>query len=104
MKCKFTLPGLVGARIKAQHAIDFLQDSQAMGPHECLWECPYSKQLVGFRLQRYDRLPGTYYREPYPLSITLIAPKIYSFPDVTYPLTQSDVKEIISALEAEVRK
>ena len=45
-----------------------------------------------------------YYREPYPLTITIIAPKIYSFPDITYPLTESDTNEIISALESELRK
>lgn len=104
LKCKFTIPNLPGNKVKIQQAIVFLKDPQAMGPHEFLWECPMSRQQVGFRLQRYDRLPGMYYREPYPLAITLVAPKIYSFPDITYPLTQSDVKEIISALESELRK
>lgn len=104
LKCKFTIPSLPGNKIRIQDSIDFLKDAQAMGPHEFLWECPYTRQMVGFRLQRYGRLPGMYYREPYPLAITIVAPKIYSFPDITYPLTQSDIKEIISALETELRK
>lgn len=104
LKCKFTIPDLPSNKIRIQECIDFLKNPQAMGPHEFLWECRLSRQLVGFRLQRYDRLPGMYYREPYPLAITLVAPKIYAFPDITHPLTQSDVKEIISALEAELRK
>ncbi len=104
LKCKFTIPPLQGNKVRIQQVIDFLKNPHAMGPHEFLWECPYARQLVGFRLQRYDRYPGMYYREPYPLAITIVAPKIYSFPDITYPLTPSDTKEILSALEAELTK
>ena len=104
MKCKFIIPPLPGNKIRIQGSIDFLKDQNTIGQNEFLWECPYSRQHIGFFLERHERLAGMYYREPYPLTITIVAPKIYSFPDITYPLTQSDTKEIISALESELRK
>jgi hypothetical protein len=104
MKCKFIIPPLPGNKVRIQGSIDFLKNQHLIGQHQFLWECPYSRQHVGFFLKRYERLPGIYYREPYPLTITIVAPKIYSFPDITYPLTESDTNEIISSLESELGK
>ena len=81
-----------------QQTIIFLNSSQKIGSHELLYP------LTGFRFKRSERTRGEYYREPYPLTLTLFFPNISNFPDVTYPLTQDNVKEIISALEAELRK
>lgn len=89
---QFTIQG------KRQSFLDFLHSSN-LGVYELLWDCAYSKQPVGLRVERCERSPDAYYRDPYPLFLTVLAPSAIMMPEVKYPLTQKDISSLISALQ-----
>ena len=88
-------PPLQGRR---EGLLDFLNSSN-LGEYELLWDCAYSKQPVGLRVERCERSPGAYYRDPYPLFLTVLAPSAIMMPQVRYPLTPKDISTLISALQ-----
>jgi hypothetical protein len=83
---------------KRQSFLDFLHGS-TLGIYELLWDCAYSKQPVGLRVERCGRSPDAYYRDPYPLFLTVIAPAALMMPTVRYPMTQKDIQSLISVVQ-----
>jgi hypothetical protein len=70
--------------------ITFLQ-SNNIG--SCTLEWKFNEQRMYLQVERREREPGAYYRDPYPLFLTVSNPRI------TFPLTQKDVCSLISALQ-----
>ncbi len=83
---------------KRQSFLDFLHGSD-IGIYELIWDCAYSKQPVGLRVERCGRSPDAYYRDPYPLFLTVLAPAALMMPIVRYPMTQKDKHSLISVLQ-----
>jgi hypothetical protein len=88
----FTIEG------KRKSFLDFLHSS-TIGVIEILWDCAYSKQPVGLRVERCVRSPDAYYRDPYPLFLTVLAPAALMMPQIRYPMTEKDLSSLISALQ-----
>lgn len=88
-----SLPSLPGNKIKLEQFIQFLQSGK--GDHKILWECPASKQLVGLHVHTYDD-------SKYPMSLEIIAPKIFYLPFISHALTPDDVRELISICKVEL--
>jgi hypothetical protein len=83
---------------KRKSFIDFLHSSN-IGTYELVWDCAYSKQPVGLRVERCGRSPDAYYRDPYPLFLTVLAPSALMMPQIRYPMTTKDMSTLISALQ-----
>lgn len=92
------LPNLPGTAVRLRETLAFLKDPRHLGSHTFTWECPISKQLVGFTV---SRKPGDYYRDTI-LFLTVIAPNIPSLPQAQYTLSSTDVTQLISALDTEL--
>ena len=104
MKLSINIPQNAGNLSGIKGMLEFLEHDHCLGVSEFSWQCSISKQMVGLRVERTERSKEQYYREPYPLTLTIIAPKIVGFPEVTYPLTPDNAKDLISALSLELRK
>jgi len=100
---QFRIPPLEGNKIKLAALLDFLKNPYALGTHTFLWECPISKTLTGIRMVRSER-NGDYYREPYPLTMELLAPHVPSLPSIVCDLDSANLKELISSLMLELSK
>ncbi len=76
---------------------DFLQ-SQVIGFYDLVWAFdPVDKQpTVGLRFQRSERPAGAYYRDPYPVTVQVLASRLPELPLVQLPV---DVTEFLAALQ-----
>ena len=80
-------------------AIDFLRDSYRIGTFSLTWQDPGSGEWVGIRLKRTER-DEEYYRDPYPLLFSVIAPQIRSLPEVSHAMDADATAKLITLLEA----
>lgn len=78
----------------------FLQ-SQELGSYDLLWA--YSptdaNPNVGLRFTRSAKESGSYYREPYPLTVSVYASELPALPIVPLPLEIQDVQELLLLLQ-----
>jgi hypothetical protein len=91
-----TLPPTPGNKIKLENFLAFLRSDSKKGEHTIVWECPASKQLVGLHARKFDE------DTKYPMSIEIIAPKIFYLPFLSHALTPDDVRELISICKVEL--
>jgi hypothetical protein len=89
-----TMPKTPGNKIKLEALLEFLRGSPAK-EFTLTWECQMSKQIVGFRVERFKDAN-------YPLSLEVIAPKIPYLPFFSYSLTDGDVRELITICKLEL--
>ncbi len=77
--------------------ITFLS-SQTLGSYDLIWAFdPVDEQpTVGLRFTRSERPPGAYYRDPYPVTVQVLASRLPELPVVQLPL---DVTEFLAALQ-----
>ncbi len=77
----------------------FLQ-SQEIGSYDLLWT--YSSidavHTIGLRFTRSTKEPGSYYREPYPFTVSTYVPELPSLPVLPLPLEIQDVQELLLLL------
>jgi hypothetical protein len=90
------LPPIPSSDLKRKAMRHFLM-SNTMGSFECKWEC--NQTIVGLRLERRPREAGDYYRYPHPLYLSIIAPSLSFFPQITYQLQSEDKERLLSALQ-----
>jgi hypothetical protein len=90
------LPPLPSSDIKRKAMRHFLQ-SNTLGTFECKWESDQS--ILGLRLERRQRQLGDYYREPYPLYLSIICPSLSFFPKITYKVDKDAQDALFSALQ-----
>jgi hypothetical protein len=102
MIVKIRVPRTAGSKAGLNEILAFLQDPIDIGMVVFTWECAISNQLVRIQFNREQREPSAYYREPYPVTMTLSVPKIHHFPANIIPLTQSDISELISDIKSEL--
>jgi len=84
-------------------AIAFLRDSYRLGSCSLTWEDPTHGMDVGIHLVRTGR-SNEYYRDPYPVLCSVIAPQIPSFPEVSHIMDADAISKLITLLEAEAIK
>lgn len=104
MIVKIRAPRTAGSKAGLTEILTFLEDPIDIGTVSFSWECSISKQIVRLQVLREEREPNTYYREPYPVSISISVPKIHYFPANVIPLTQADIGELISDIKSELEK
>lgn len=102
MIVKIRVPRTAGSKAGLNEILTFLQDPIDIGMVVFTWECTISNQMVRIQFNRNERHSSAYYREPYPVTMTISAPKIHYFPANTIPLTQSDISELISDIKSEL--
>jgi hypothetical protein len=78
----------------------FLQ-SQEISSYDLLWAYSPTDAVpnVGFRFIRSAKEPGSYYREPYPLTVSVKASELPALPVVPLPLEIQDVQELLNLLQ-----
>ena len=78
----------------------FLQ-GQTIGSFDLLWN--YSptdaEPTVGFRFRRYEKEPGAYYRDPYPLTVCVYSSVFSELPIVEAALDSTDVSTLLTSLQ-----
>ena len=103
LKARFNFPVSEDMKNKVLASISFLENSYALGIHVFMWSCPVSNKLVGMYIERHERQAGEYYREPYPMTIQIVAPEIPGIPHIIFPLSVNDKQELLSALRVELK-
>jgi hypothetical protein len=104
MIVKIRVPQIAGNKVGLTEILKFLEDPIDIGMVSFSWECPISKQILRIEFNRRERAPASYYREPYPVTMSLSCPKVYYFPENEIPLSQPDISELISDIKSELAK
>ncbi len=90
------LPPTQNIVLKKQNFLSFLK-ANILGTCDLEWDSQGTR--ICLRIERKEREVGAYYRDPYPLILTVLCPDVLSFPRISYPVTESDVQSLISALQ-----
>ena len=78
----------------------FLQ-SQEIGSYDLLWAYSFTDAVytIGLRFTRSSKEPGSYYREPYPFTVSTFVPELPALPIVPLPFEIQDVQELLLLLQ-----
>jgi hypothetical protein len=104
LQIRLNIPATSTNKVKITECIAFLQDAYRLGNYKLFWECPISRKFVGISVERLQRPPGEYYREPHPMTLQVISPEVAGLPHIVSPLTQTQRDELLSALQIELKK
>ena len=92
------IPSRPGYLTQVQGALSFLASPMVLGFSEIYWECPTSKKTFGIRITRGQREQGTYYRDPYPVTLALLGHNMPGMPHLEILLTPDDVERLRNTL------
>ncbi len=72
--------------------------SQTIGSFDLVWAFDplEAEPTVGLRFTRSERPPGSYYRDPYPVTVQVLASRLPELPVVQLPV---EVSEFLAALQ-----
>ena len=91
------MPERLSSAMKLDAFIAFLTGVD-LGSDRLTWETPLSQTFVSLTATRSQRPIGSYYREPYPLTLALEFPSLAGTPVLRVSLSPSDFAPLMSSL------